>query len=903
MNDKKLKIGSMGLITLMVIMALSGGFGGIAAAQESTDNNTTNTTSYDYEPTCANDASRAGYMYPSRYCSNSQVAYNDMIESDNVTKLTLLQNLESNAQFADETNTIFGNYLEDTSQVAFVEARAAVGESWETGDNETQAVEHADEEIADYYGVKKVNMLNVFNHVILNAGYANDEAGEFNYTAQGDAYTYMFSESNEVGGNQQTYIVRPTGNYTEMNVSYGENGNETVNTTVPHIEIFNIQSETVVYDGVLYENVSNDLDMQNNNIAVQTDNYGTVNVSIGLTLSGFETQDGNETSRSLFDGNTWTNRYGEIESQSSTVQNNFDSALVNDTYTALNDGDIEVADLLGMNGLVSELSGDSTVTSDRFKMAMYRILNIGSADLNTTSSITGTYTGFTDTNAVYNDETDTRAVHNSNWTSEQAINGMMFTKNVSLANGDTVAVDPFADEQYNDTYEEYGFSLDWRNSTPYVDVYKNGEIVETQEVNNPNNYDSGNSDLFNVNYNGEYNKLVVGEVTNITVYEFNTTTDNVTDSTQIQEEGHTLHGASDGYITLGDDAAGSTDKSMTTIRLSDNAHVTGTPTGQSVIRDVGGTNETAYVVGGYEGLYEVNFSNGTYDELVSNVVSKTDNLDLSIIDNQMFFHDNNHIAGTTTMVVYNLSAGDYSQDPADNTVGNEVYNVSFDEYTDVYALGEHVYYTNGSMYADDGVKVSDAPSRDVPISDTFEEGDDTAYDDVTGITEFIDARSDNNEKTLSNGVFTVNNMTDTNGTKIKTVTNETLDYLVNQTGVNNSSVIVDDMDRFNSTDDIDGTDDVEAVCEYYETSECDAPVNSQNWDGGANYSTTNTTEFAQEIDEIKSSINTIQSETYDDGSGELPGFGDGWLGQFLGNLGLAGGAAVVVVLYFVFGRD
>lgn len=863
----------------------------LSASESRTVNFEADSKTFDeYEPTCQEVRERTGAMYPFN-CTYQIVDFSD--KYDNVTKLVALQNLESNAQYSQEVFTIFNNYQEDTTQIAFVEGRAGVAESWESGENETEAQTTAEENIADYYRTKHVNVLNVLNHVALNAGYANDEIQRFNYTASSDnPFVYQSVDSKSVDGETQTYIARPTGDYTEEEVVVK---GEQENVTVPHVEIFNYQSEEVIYDGQLYAgNVSSDINFTEQHVEVDTGSqHGTVNISLNYNVDSFETQDGTQNSRSVFDASEFNQSWSEFESQKTTVQNNFDSNLVNDTYVSLNNGDIEPADLYGMTGLVREMSGDSTVTSDRFKMSMYRILNIGSPDLNTTSSISGEYTGFTDTSAVYNEELDRRDVTFVNWTDSQNLEGMMFTRNVSLAQGDTVAVDPTTTEPT--VYEDYSVSSQFNvngNDAVTTYLFKEGEVVDTKVINTTGYNNHG------VSINPYNEKVIVSANTDndpVYVYDINKSSDEL-------EEVRNFTG---GAIAFESDTANAHYDNVSSYRLSEVVYDSET---NSTI-DFGFDNDAVDVL-----------INDEYAVLEDGTITQLDWENETYTNTSASVSDNPSIAVGDVIITESDSINDfnyiaYEWDEQNETV-TETWNTTWDTGSTsapkgTFQVGEDGFIAYGNDNDAGGNRYVDAETGEVInrfntsgeyVNLYYTTQDNTSYDQVTGAAEFVDAGSENNEKTLSNGELKLGEMTASNGTVIETVNNSTLDYVVNETGVNNTSEIVTDMDRFNSTDDIDGTDDIEAIGEYYDTNLSDAPINSQDWDGGANYSTTNTSEYASELEEIRDSINAIQ--TYDDGGGSLGGvdFG-GKLSQFLSNLGVSGMIGVVVLIWLFFLRD
>lgn len=828
----------------------------------------------DYAVECKDLVARTTAMYPVDCFGD--VTQND-VGTDNVTKLVALQNMESNAQFSQEVFTIFNNYAQDTEQVAFVEGRSAVAQAWESGLNESEAENKADNRINRYYRTKHVNILNVLNHVALNAGYANDEIKRFNYTAASDnPFVYQNVESKSVDGQTRTYIARPTGEYTTDEVIVK---GKRVNVTVPHVEIFNYQDEEVIYSGPLYDgNVSSDINFDQRHVEVDTGTSdGTVNVSLAYTTSQFETSDGTTASRSVFDAGKFNNTWSEFESQNSNMQNNFDASLVNDSYTALNNGDIEPADLYGMNGLVYELSGDSTVTSDRFKMSMYRILNIGSPNLNETSSISGTYTGFTDTGAVYNSETQKRSVYNTEFVNKENVNGMIFTKNVTLSKGDKVVIDPLTQSEYLASWKEYSVT----SNTSEARLHKNGEVVDTVQTNDTLDQDDGG-----VEFTPD-GQLVLGyEEGYIEVYDVSNDTFNQTGnySTGTQYAA-TVDYQFDNVVVVYGNNRGSI------VNISDGSRI-----GAGSVDEIRAANNK-YALGEGGELLKLNWSSESYTDTGVNIGGipvfayngENDNQFLTVASDNLEKITYNESANTTS-TEWSKTSATY-QNSADQIGANHIVAIVGSNY-------------NVQILTNDGTIVKNYKAADAQsyrkINMHYQ--DQSSFDVFISPAEFVDANSSNNEKTLNQGVFKVGTMEAPNGSTIPTVTNDTIDYILNDSATpNNTSQIVNDMGRFNSSDDIDGTDDVEAIGDYYGTDLSGAPINSQSWDGGANYSTTNTTEFAQEMEEIKNTIDAIR--TYDDGLGDIGGIDTGILSQFLNNLGISGMVGVVVLVWFFFLRD
>ncbi|QLG51083.1 hypothetical protein [Natrinema halophilum] len=395
----------------------------------------------------------------------------------------------------ESMDTVYQNYLTDTETLASLEARNAIVDAYQNGESATAAQAAGQKAINEYYATHQINLLETQAQHTARIDYLVNVSEQHSDINNRFLAPYSADHSNnDASITRVDWRRTATDNYTLAN------GTEYEYTT-PYLH----------FEGTGGAYVDHEVTF---NSRVQLENYQPSEQVIRFPNSGPNSGDHvdwrarismmNAPAASLEAQDAYDYRYvaerlQEIENQSETIQNNYDSNVAEDIYSALDSGELDPADVRGAEGMVRYMSGDSDATEERFNYALRSTLNLASGDLNQTMTVE--FGGATE--RVLNSTNDSvRYDYNSvNATYE----GLLFASetpdggfqkgvwyNVSNFNGTTTMVyNGGSDEatfwkgnfRITDIRDSEGnevYSVDWQD--PTYDTYNASAYVEALET-------------------------------------------------------------------------------------------------------------------------------------------------------------------------------------------------------------------------------------------------------------------------------------------------------------------------------------------------------------------------------------------------------------------------------------
>ncbi|WP_121822937.1 hypothetical protein [Halostella salina] len=428
------RIVSLALVGLLLVSSLAGPAAAAATAPAPTPDTRSAATATTQDNTTAVDyaivgTASVGCMTNPAACASGAVLKSYSTDSTaEDTKISLHSIGVGEYESATAYHSLFSNYLQDTGTIASIDARNAIGTAYEQGNTTTTADQMARSAIYDYYSVHMKNMLNYNNKQVAQLESATEIAK--NSSEIDDSFVSGVTpvEYNDViaqSVNASTLVDTKTKtaqlpNGTEINYlapvyavqfSAEQSGVEhtgTARITLDPLADYNVTPDghirfdtsdsggthNFISENVNYVQPSSDA-LTPEDIAVDTPNgyieiLPTMNVQ-SISSSGLE-------SATVYDFRDWLNRSNEIDSQSATVSGNYVNGFSEDIYTALDNGEISVSDLRGIDGQARHLIGDddANVTDDRYETAALTMLGIAQPNASQTSTMVVEYTGYTD---------------------------------------------------------------------------------------------------------------------------------------------------------------------------------------------------------------------------------------------------------------------------------------------------------------------------------------------------------------------------------------------------------------------------------------------------------------------------------------------------------------------------
>ncbi|WP_408957268.1 hypothetical protein [Natrinema sp. 74] len=375
--------------------------------------------SMSFEGTCNSPAQYVLFIS----CPHASWAVDDDPSSDEVVLHSIAV---SESESLESQYQVQSNYLEDTATIASLEARHAIATAYENGNTSTEAYQKAVAAIRDYYAVQQINHVERLSKAMVQFSYiqnttrsssiSDDFLSSSAYTDSGNNYNV---QKVSVLDQRQNVSFELT-NGTTHNISslvlrynYGSDGTWSGTETKP-----------IAASEFSYNNSSDEFRFT----ADTSYSFGVYSdVQIIVMNAG-----GDLESQRVFDFRDWYEHWQEIQEQSDNVAANYDMQFVEDLYAEMDAGNVEPSQIRGAEGHARYLSGDSNVTSERFKVSVMSMLGTSNPDLNQTSNMVVSYTGYTKQN--YTEVNGTRTVSYGGHVSNRTYEGLLYADEVP-ANG------------------------------------------------------------------------------------------------------------------------------------------------------------------------------------------------------------------------------------------------------------------------------------------------------------------------------------------------------------------------------------------------------------------------------------------------------------------------------------
>ena len=816
----------------------------------------------------------------------------DVNESPDVNEISLHQTAMSAKEWFDSATIYAQNHLTDAKTIAHVEARHAIATAYENGKTESEAKAAAVSAIESYYDEALFqNHISALCGSLIQLAHVSQAARSVSDSDITDDFISNYTCVDSYSGTAST---TPTDQYL----------GEVVETelTAPNGTKFTVDCPNIVVvldNGDEYRSPITDEWINSANVVGRDPLLGEVTVT---------TADGNDMvlryepgvvnvpssnlqSHDVWDTSVFARDVVDMTDHINTVTTNYDLAFVGDIYTALDNGDITTTQVRGSSSMARHLAGgDAEVTGDAYKLAMYQQLELENPDLSQTASMSVTYSGGTswgrDTSNGSNPELYPADVENGSkmsglcygLLSSSYKKGATYLTNPVLwvCSGSLKAVDPDTGNVLR-SYSMVGDVTCATLSAKGERIYMGSTAGNIKCINLATDTEVWTSARSTWDNNTMFDIVTVGEGTND--YDTNGWGQVVVshsggvsslpadtgeyDSTQSHSftKGYTFNDSHlltpDGKrIFIDDDDLYALDKDGSTIAsgASQGGRVELDPKGN--LLGLGYDGSTRYV-------YRYNAD------------------DLSIINQWSYSFGNSwggikelngsdhwYVCGEGQIVKFDPAAGTNVWTRNIGTWTRRIH-VLPDESVIVPSLG-----ANAST-----VKAWDSSGNELwtmaanPNSDVFfgyEEMNDrpNQYDGVIRSATFYDS-SDSTEHNLVSGALTIDAMTDTQGSDIETVTQDTISDLESQaTNYSDISNIVAQIDSLDSADDIDGVDDLKLIAKQIDGIQYDGVTDSvtiqEQQTEQPEYDSYDTTKWANYIDKVDTQYQDALNQHYEE---------------------------------------
>ncbi|EMA10918.1 hypothetical protein SAMN05443574_102131 [Haloarcula vallismortis] len=265
------------------------------------------------------------------------------------TKIDIYQSAQNSKAQSESYQTTLDNYLSDTKTQARIIGKNAYIKALNNGSSKAAAKTEAKSAVADYYAVKQVNLANQWNAQVDNLAYLQSTADSETSSSKvvnikdhdvGDSAEPDDTDSSSIGydptnfdaGTEQLSLVNGSSTSTgliDQTVKLGGTDNPKTHTvgltTGPLLNIhYSNANDGAAYDG----------DIRYVRVTAPNSNYDELEV---LRFEGY------------------ANKWSEIQSQNTQVQNDMDT-LAENTYSAYQQGEINSSDLVDPYVLASQQS-------------------------------------------------------------------------------------------------------------------------------------------------------------------------------------------------------------------------------------------------------------------------------------------------------------------------------------------------------------------------------------------------------------------------------------------------------------------------------------------------------------------------------------------------------------------
>ncbi|WP_169732135.1 PQQ-binding-like beta-propeller repeat protein [Halostagnicola larsenii] len=344
------------------------------------------------------------------------------------------------------------NHLEDTLGVATLDARHAIASAWEDGKDSATAYSDAMDAIREYYALHEENHLKVLQNEMLQLSVLGEKVAQNNDIRS--MFIHATAEPVEAGTgtDYDTMLIREAESANEHTFTL-ENGDE-INLEMPEMQC-RVHDDDSTKDPEIgttdrypidQELLNSWEDVEPQDYLVWEDSDGNQYDSVMdfVLLDIDDPANEGETLREsaiLFSMRQWMGRYQEIKDQSDSATGRFSQNMVDEMFQMMDDGTLDSSEVRSAEGMRRYLSGDSDVSSDSYKLALYNQLDLGQADLSELAHMQIEYTGYTDQEVTYDGQE--RALQPSGFVEDRLLAGMLYTHETpdsGLQTGDTYRI-------------------------------------------------------------------------------------------------------------------------------------------------------------------------------------------------------------------------------------------------------------------------------------------------------------------------------------------------------------------------------------------------------------------------------------------------------------------------------
>ncbi|OIB58177.1 hypothetical protein [Natrialba sp. SSL1] len=399
-----------------------------------------------------------GMYYFSRAVS---LGYNTLFGSDDNTEDEVAMHgraMDTREHWDGHIVTV-DNWLEDASTVASIDARTAMTDAWENGQDVHEMQGEAVSAIYDYYAQRQRNhivaamrSLNQHAHVAEDARRADDTDEHFinpGLPDHSDGQEVEHWELTDDRGQGDDELGDMDPDDVEPNTEFELVNGETFETVCP--EFF------FEFDGG--DEFRGPIDDE------WVDGYEEADGTDSITL---ETADGHEiehhfqiglmtvpdadlkSRRVMHVADDFMRVLQRIEEEADLVSDNYDLDLAEALFDALDDGRVTPEMIRSPEGYARHLSGTDDVHSSRYKMALLSTLGLENPDLSETAHMVVSYDGPTSLTAYHEDDSEDihdyiegRSLVPTDYQSE-TVSGMLYGRPDSgISTGGTYLADPY----------------------------------------------------------------------------------------------------------------------------------------------------------------------------------------------------------------------------------------------------------------------------------------------------------------------------------------------------------------------------------------------------------------------------------------------------------------------------
>ncbi|USZ71994.1 PQQ-binding-like beta-propeller repeat protein [Natronosalvus halobius] len=386
---------------------------------------------------------------------------NAMNEDPTSDRVQLHQLVTNEAAWMNNHSVNFGNYLNDTRPIASLEARHGMASEWELGNGSSKGYDTALSRIRQYYCVPEFNHLHVSNKALLQlsyiAGAGQNTDPAYNIQTIGERVS---DGSNVIvrisDAREQTKPVLHEGTVVDENALDnvdnldGDDGRF----ITPVFDFLDASDETLIGSKALGPDELDAWD-SDHQLSVRGDGHtgattfvledGTeVLTDLRLTTQNVSDDGGdlNSTDSLLaFDGREFFEILEEVRTLSDDVVAWYDQSFVEDIYAELDAGNITPEQVRSPEGMARFLSGTDDPTDERFQISWMQQFGFERPDLRLVRGMRVNWTGATDTWIDPDPNLDDRHAYPDEYVDGETYNGMLFgTEDVDFKSGNRYAV-------------------------------------------------------------------------------------------------------------------------------------------------------------------------------------------------------------------------------------------------------------------------------------------------------------------------------------------------------------------------------------------------------------------------------------------------------------------------------